>query len=156
MSFLTDLKNFFTDFMISIPGIIFIVVVVLINIAVMVSSVRRLGPTLGFIAAGIRVGIIDTLLLVGVFIIYTYIITPLTKESEGFEVVQEEEDKVDLLDKIITEAKKEFASEQSDAALVYRDAPQKLQGWWEDTINCEQSGKNDIYCKPKESWVFPY
>jgi len=154
MSFLTNLKNFFTKFMISIPGIMFIVGLIILNLVIVLSSVSSLGPTVGFVAGGVRAAVTTVLLIIGAYIVYTYIITPLT--SESFEVLAEPTDKVDLLDKTITEIKQEYATEKSDATLVYRDAPQKLQGWWEDTINCEQSGKNDIYCKPKEEWIFPY
>ena len=30
------------------------------------------------------------------------------------------------------------------------------QGWWQDVINCEQSGDVSIYCKPKDQWLWPY
>ncbi len=30
------------------------------------------------------------------------------------------------------------------------------QGWWQDAINCEQTGATHLYCKPKEKWVWPY
>jgi len=29
-------------------------------------------------------------------------------------------------------------------------------GWWNNVINCEANGSNDIYCKKQEDWVFPY
>lgn len=32
----------------------------------------------------------------------------------------------------------------------------KPQGWWADVINCEGLGNNNLYCKPKESWIWPY
>lgn len=31
----------------------------------------------------------------------------------------------------------------------------KAQGWWADTINCEQNVSN-FYCKPKQKWIWPY
>lgn len=33
---------------------------------------------------------------------------------------------------------------------------QKAQGWWADTINCEQNSAHNLYCKPKEKWIWPY
>jgi hypothetical protein len=30
------------------------------------------------------------------------------------------------------------------------------RGWWSDVINCSQSGEVDLYCKPKEDWIWPY
>jgi hypothetical protein len=29
-------------------------------------------------------------------------------------------------------------------------------GWWQNIIDCKKNGNNDLYCKPKNQWVFPY
>ena len=29
-------------------------------------------------------------------------------------------------------------------------------GWWTDTINCSKNGSTNIYCKPKNQWIWPY
>ena len=45
------------------------------------------------------------------------------------------------------------------AVLLYQDAETpfpRLQGWWQDVINCQQTGSIDLYCKPKDKWIWPY
>jgi len=32
----------------------------------------------------------------------------------------------------------------------------RAQGWWADTINCQQNSANNLYCKPKKTWIWPY
>jgi len=32
----------------------------------------------------------------------------------------------------------------------------KEGGWWSNVINCKKNGDNNLYCKPKEKWIFPY
>ena len=32
----------------------------------------------------------------------------------------------------------------------------KAQGWWADVVNCEQNSSNNLYCKPKNKWIWPY
>lgn len=37
------------------------------------------------------------------------------------------------------------------------DKTQKIpQGWWDDVINCQNTGQINIYCKPKNQWIWPY
>ena len=39
------------------------------------------------------------------------------------------------------------------------EAQQKLiqnSGWWSDTINCSKNSSPNIYCKPKDKWIWPY
>lgn len=41
---------------------------------------------------------------------------------------------------------------EHDPGDLFKDA----QGWWADTIDCENSAQHSLYCKPKEKWCFPY
>ena len=32
----------------------------------------------------------------------------------------------------------------------------KSQGWWQDVIECSNNSNYNLYCKPKNEWIWPY
>lgn len=48
-------------------------------------------------------------------------------------------------------------NKEEDKKESFTDAEFKNSaGWWNNVINCEANGDNQLYCKPKDKWVFPY
>jgi hypothetical protein len=55
--------------------------------------------------------------------------------------------------------KEEMKVEQKDGKEIKEEKGEKKKeegGWWNNVINCEKNGDNNLYCKPKEKWIFPY
>ena len=85
-------------------------------------------------------------------------VLPNMAETENFE------DNLILLDSDphIEEDQQDMDNDNIDLDLgTTNDAEtqQKLisaSGWWTDTINCEKNSAPNIYCKPKNKWIWPY
>ena len=66
----------------------------------------------------------------------------------------------DILEKRISEVKHSIP--KSDAELLldvnrpYHHDKVDERGWYGDVINCKNTGSLEIYCKPKEKWIWPY
>ena len=69
------------------------------------------------------------------------------KEKYDTRIEQNEVEYTEKLDEKIDEVKKEHP--------VDLDTGVK-KGWWNDVINCQNTGDMSMYCKPKDKWVFPY
>jgi len=53
--------------------------------------------------------------------------------------------------------KEEMKVEQkNENKEVQKEEKKKQGGWWNNVINCKANGDNNLYCKPKEKWIFPY
>jgi len=53
--------------------------------------------------------------------------------------------------------KEEMKVEQkNENKEVKKEEKKKQGGWWNNVINCKANGDNNLYCKPKEKWIFPY
>ena len=55
-------------------------------------------------------------------------------------------------------AKEEMKVEQKDGKELKEEGEKKKEegGWWNNVINCKKNADNNLYCKPKEKWIFPY
>lgn len=72
-------------------------------------------------------------ILVGIIIVAAYMLN--LNKKEEMKVEQKNE-------------KGEIKEEQKEE--------KKNGGWWSNVINCKANGDNNLYCKPKEKWIFPY
>jgi len=53
--------------------------------------------------------------------------------------------------------KEEMKVEQKNENKEVKEVKENKQGgWWNNVINCKANGDNNLYCKPKEKWIFPY
>lgn len=52
--------------------------------------------------------------------------------------------------------KEEMKVEQKDGKELKEEKKKEEGGWWNNVINCKKNGDNNLYCKPKEKWIFPY
>ena len=81
-------------------------------------------------------------------------------ESFDTEIDQDKKQYDDALEQRIAEVKKEHP--RFDAELLldvnrpYKVDKEDDKGWWSNVINCTKTGDLEIYCKPKDSWIWPY
>jgi hypothetical protein len=52
--------------------------------------------------------------------------------------------------------KEQMEVEQKDGKEIKEIKDKEEGGWWSNVINCKKNGDNNLYCKPKEKWIFPY
>ena len=95
-----------------------------------------------------------------VLIIGLYTIAKSRMENFDTEIEQGKKEYDDALEQRIAEVKDTIPG--SDAELLlevnrpyYQDNVDE-KGWWGDVINCTDTGNLEIYCKPKDTWIFPY
>jgi len=100
------------------------------------------------------------LYLIGGIIIILYILFLSKKESFDTEIDQNKQEYDDALEQRIDEVKKEIPG--SDAELLldvnrpYNADNADEKGWFGDVINCKNNGDLEIYCRPKDKWIWPY
>jgi hypothetical protein len=105
-----------------------------------------------------KVNIIIFIVIFIIFLLYT----KNEKKPEKFDIMIEQHKKEydDALEKRIDEVKQTIPG--SDAELLlevnrpYHQDRIDERGWYGDVINCKETGSLEIYCKPKEQWIFPY
>jgi flagellar biosynthesis/type III secretory pathway M-ring protein FliF/YscJ len=71
------------------------------------------------------------------------------KEKYDTRIEQNEVEYTENLDEKIDEVKKE-------KPIDFNKDKGKKKGWWNDVINCQNTGDMSMYCKPKDKWIFPY
>ena len=81
------------------------------------------------------------------------------QESFDTKIDQGKQEYDDALEKRIAEVKQEprFDAELLlDVNRPYEQDKEDNKGWWSNVINCKKNGDLKIYCKPKDSWIWPY
>ena len=94
-------------------------------------------------------------------VVISYLIMSYSKETyintDGITIEDQYDDK---LDKTIRTTKAENVQSTADVAMdtnkPYEADIVDEKGWYGDVINCKENGSVDIYCKPKDKWIFPY
>lgn len=82
------------------------------------------------------------------------------RENFDTEIDQDKQKYDDALEKRIAEVKNSVprfdAELMLDVNRPYEADRKDDKGWWADVVNCRKNGDLEIYCKPKEKWIFPY
>ena len=100
------------------------------------------------------------ILIILVLIIILVVISSRPIENYDTKIDEGIKEYDDALEKRIGEVKKKIPG--SDAELLLEvNRPYQADkidelGWYGDVINCKKNGSLNIYCKPKNKWIWPY